>query len=167
MKNYLSNIALILSLLSISMQVKAQNDAFSTQATVGVTSPLLDNGIGFHLGINPAYALSDFVAIEGQLSYIYSRVTGSFLSGRTGNQHAVNLLAGGRVYLISSEKRTHLYVNALLGGNYFQENMTGLSEQQELNLGFSVGAFVGINRLLIGLSFDTPQYVVLKVGIRL
>ncbi len=80
---------------SISAYTYAQQSPFSTSATVGLTSPLLDNGLGIHLGVNPAYALLPHVAVEGQLSYLYTNISGSFLSGNTGHYHAVNSLAGG------------------------------------------------------------------------
>jgi hypothetical protein len=159
-----TTIYLILLLLSSQLFAQAPKKAFSTTASLGITTPLLDGGLGLHLGGNPAYALSDYIALEGQLSYIYTRVTGSFLSGRTGNSHAVNTLAGGRFYLHAPEKRTRIYFNALLGGNYFQEKMSGQMEQREWGLGFSLGGYVAVSRVVVGLSYDTPQNVILKAG---
>jgi hypothetical protein len=149
---------------SITAYAQAQQSPFSTSATVGITSPILDNGLGLHLGVNPAYALLPHVAIEGQISYLYTNISGSFLSGNTGFYHAVNTLAGGRFYLHGPEKSTRLYLNLLAGAVYQQETTNGITRSGAFDLGFSAGAYLQLSKWLLGLSYDTPQNVILKVG---
>ena len=154
----------ILSVLILSgLGIQAQETSFSTAITAGPTTPTLDNGLGLHLGVNPAYAISPFLSLEGQLSYLYTFAGTTFLTGEEVNGQAVNILAGGRVYLLSEERKNRLYLNLLLGGNYNREAARDVITS-EWNLGFSLGGYLERNRFLIGLSYDTPQNVILKVG---
>lgn len=146
--------------------VKAQNNNFSNTITLGVGTPILDNGIGFHLGYHPSVSVHEYFAVEGQLSYFNAKVTG-FISGDAGRNHAVNFLTGPRVYLIAEDKNVRPYINLLLGGIYTREIMerAGVSTtRSEFGFGFSGGAYVNINQFVLGLSYDTPQNVIFKVG---
>ncbi len=131
--------------------------------TFGLTIPLEDNGIGFHIGVNPSYRIAPFFSVEGQISYLYTKISLSF-SGREGVNNAMNILAGGRVYVIPESRRTRVYLNLLAGGNWSKDSVTGVETYGEFGFGFSGGGYVEINRFLAGLSYDTPQNLVLKVG---
>ena len=77
--------------------------------TVGYALPILDGGNGIHLGLNPSYDLSQFFAIEGQLSYTYARIN-KFISGERANQNSYNAVAGGRLYIVDAEKSFQPYI---------------------------------------------------------
>jgi len=56
-------------LLFLGYLANAQKKPFSKTVTIGVTTPVLDNGIGPQLGLNPAYRLSPVFSLEEQMSY--------------------------------------------------------------------------------------------------
>jgi len=60
-------IVLITFLTLIGTVVKAQDNKFSNTAILGVGTPILDNGIGFHIGYNPSLSVHEYFAVEGQL----------------------------------------------------------------------------------------------------
>jgi hypothetical protein len=151
-------------LLFLSITSQAQDRPFTFSTTVGVTMPILDNGLGFHLGINPAYPVSEHFYVEGQLSYLYTRVGASFLSGEQANIHAFNALAGGRLYLNKEMQTNRFYLNLLLGGNFQQERKDSETSGHDFGPGFSAGSFLQREAFLLGLSYDTPQNLVLKAG---
>jgi len=138
----------------------AQKGEFSISPTIGLNVPILDNdGLGFHIGINPAYSISSFVAIEGQVSFAYVKDAGFSLSGRASSQSNLNALVGGRFYIFSDEGKTQPYFNLLIGGMYNSE-----ADYMEYVFGGSVGGFVEINKFLLGASFETPGNIIIKVG---
>ncbi|MEL6922794.1 MAG: hypothetical protein AAFO94_02020 [Bacteroidota bacterium] len=156
---------LLLTMLLVFLQeVMAQASSFSFNATIGVATPVVDNGVALHLGFNPAYALSSRFSVEGQLSYLRTQITGSFLSGNKGHNNSVNLLAGGRLYLNAEEKNTRIYLNALLGGTYSRETINEQKRDGILGLGFSGGLHFSFSSWVIGVSLDTPQHLLLKAG---
>lgn len=164
MKYYFKKSLLFFLLLVFGLSVHAQKDNLKVSPNLGVTTPILDGGIGFHLGINPAYTLSPRFSVEGQVSYLYTKINGSFLSGNEGRSNSINTLVGGRLYLNSEEKRNRFYLNLLFGGNYNKEEINDVKLDGAFDFGFSGGGFFEINKFLIGVSYDTPQNFILKVG---
>lgn len=158
MNNRIKLFWLTLLFLSLCSTTIAQKRNFSISPTIGLNSPILDNGSGFHLGLNPAYAVSSRFTIESQISFAYAK-TRQFLSGESDVQEDFNALIGGRLYVRSDEKKVRPYFNLLLGGT-----LNRMSDNQEYIFGISTGFFVDIRRFLIGLSFETPGNVILKIG---
>ena len=159
MKNCIKILSFTLFFLSLCSTTIAQKRNFSLTPTIGLSIPILDNGIGIHFGVNPAYAVSSRFSIESQLSYVAAKIDGQFISGEEGFQENFNALIGGRLYVRSDEKKIRPYFNLLLGGTLNRE-----SDYQEYIFGLSTGFFVDIKRFLIGLSVETPGYGILKVG---
>ena len=91
-------VVMILLVLAGTM-VTAQNNEFSITPTLGIGTPVLDNGIGWHIGVNPSLSFSPYLAVEGQVSYINTKITGTFLSGRIGRTHAVNTLVLSLIHI--------------------------------------------------------------------
>lgn len=164
MSKHIEKALLIVVLLFSGSLVNAQSNNFSNLVTIGINTPLLDNGVGYHIGINPSYLLSNNFSAEGQLSYLTTQINGSFLSGNDGKSNAVNALVGGRLYLTSAANPNRFYLNLLLGISYNKEEINSVTQEGMINPGFSAGAFVELKRLVIGLSFDTPQNLGIKVG---
>lgn len=164
MKIYIRKNIVILSLLLLALNTNAQSHHFSSSATIGVTAPILDNGLGFYVGFNPSYALSPFISAEGQISYLYTKTTSSFLSGKMGYSNSVNTLIGGRLYFNSQEKTVRLYINLLAGVNYNKEESDGIKKESEFSPGLLGGLFLEFDKLLTGITFESPQNMVLKVG---
>lgn len=164
MKYQLWTTVLLMLTIGFSSSVFAQKGSFTTNATVGVTTPILDNGIGVHLGINPSYALFSHFSIEGQLSFIHTNVKGAFISGKEEKVNAGNALVGGRLYFTAPEKNLRPYLNLLLGGNYTQEKQEDGETTANFGPGFSAGAFLEVHQFVVGGTFDTPQNLILKVG---
>lgn len=157
-------IIVMMFLALVGTIANAQNNNFSTTATLGIGTPLLDNGLGFHIGVNPSFSVSEYFAVEGQLSYVNTSIKSSFLSGDTGKVHSVNGLVGSRLYFTPQDAKVRPYINALVGGLYNHEVMDRIDSEPEFRLGFSGGAFVKIDRFVVGLSFDTPENVIFKAG---
>lgn len=160
-------VVLVLACISLCSRVFGQDNRLSTLATVGVATPILDGGLGVHLGANPSLRLTPRLAVEGQVSYIYNRINSTFLSGNTGEGHTVNTLAGARLYLNGEGSKSRLFVNLLAGLNYTSEQVDNRQRETYFDLGLSTGLFVLRDRLALGLSFDSHQYLVLKIGYRL
>lgn len=155
-----------LMMLSLGLVINAQKSNYSTLLTTGVTTGVLDSGLGFHLGINPSYAVTSNLSIEGQVSYLYLKTNSSFIAGNTISSNAVNALAGARLYLNSAESTKRFYINLLLGANYNQEESNSVERDGEFDTGLSAGAFLELNKFVIGISYDTPQNAVFKLGLR-
>lgn len=159
MNNRIKLFWLTLLFLSLCSTTIAQKRNFSISPTVGLNTPILDNGSGLHFGLNPAYAVSSRFTIESQISYAYANIDGTFLSGESDFQENFNALIGGRLYVRSDEKKVRPYFNLLVGGTINRR-----SDYEEYLFGVSTGFFVDIRRFLVGLSFETPGNVILKVG---
>jgi hypothetical protein len=145
----------LLFLLCLSFTINAQEGDFSILPTAGIAAPILDNGTGFTVGLNPAYTVNPYFSIEGQISYTYIKTT-AFISGKSGKINSLYTLIGGRLYFLPKEKTVRPYINVLGGGNYGNDS--------DYNLGLSVGAFLEMKKTVMGLSFETSQNLVLKLG---
>lgn len=167
MKNRIKNSCLTCLLSVLGFAASAQSSDFSITPNIGLTSPVLDEGVGFHIGVNPSYYLTSWLSLEGQVSYSYTSIRSTFINGNSGEAFSVNTLAGGRVYLLPSHMLTRLYANLLLGVNYFNEEVNEVPQEAELGLGASVGLYVETTKFVFGVSYDTPENLVLKVGYRL
>lgn len=159
MKNDIKLFWLSLFFLLLGFTAIAQKRSFSISPTIGINFPLLDKGLGFHISLNPAYTLSSRFTIESQLSYAFTEIDGKFISGESGSQENFNVLAGGRFYILSGEKKIRPYFNLLLGGT-----LNRRSDYEEYIFGLSTGLFFDINRFLAGISLETPGHIVIKVG---
>ena len=153
----------ILLVIAAAQLSYAQPKDFSNSITVGITTPILDEGAGIHVGVNPAVLFSHRFAFEGQISFMRTKIKSAVASGRMGRINSVNILFGPRLYLISREKPTRLYLNVLLGGNYNREQHERIQFENH-QLGFSVGAFLEVHQFLLGLSLDAPENLVVKAG---
>lgn len=155
---------LVFVTLFLGLFTNAQNTGLSTLTTIGVTSPLFDDGIGIHVGINPSYPLSNLFSLEGQISYSHTKITSTFISGNQGFGNSVYALLGGRLYFNSEKRINRFYVNLLFGGNYNKEVKNGAIQDGGFVMGVSGGAFVELNKFNIGLSYETPQNLIFKIG---
>jgi hypothetical protein len=149
---------------SYSIVAIGQQNKFSILANLGVSTPILDNGIGATLGMNPSFRLNKYFSIEGQLSYIYTKTYASFIAGKQGQNNAVNFLAGARLYGNKPGKSIRPYLNLLVGLNYAKDELNGKVFESVLNPGLSTGIFVEFKKIVVGVTFDTPQNLNLKAG---
>lgn len=162
----MKKIALVMFLFCAAINLKAQKGKFSIGAMTGVATGILDNGWGVHLGANPHISINRHFAAEFQVSYTYFKTTGSFLSGDTGKSNTLNALSGVRFYFNSEEKKVRPYINLLIGAQYNKTQKDDISSvsSSSLEMGFSTGFFLDVNQFLVGVSFDTPEHILLKVG---
>ena len=141
----------------------AQEKSFEKLLTIGISQPILNNGTGFHVGFNPSFELTKSFSLEGQLSHIYTNIDSYFLSGDYGRSNDVNILAGGRFYLNSSENKNRFFINLLLGLNYERDDRLDREIREEYRLGFSAGGYYRFKKINFGLTYDT-HHIVLKCG---
>lgn len=158
------NLSLILWIALSLTRTLAQERDLHVFANLGLGTPFLDKGIGIHLGLNPSCSLFRFLSLEGQASYLYTRTTSAFISGKRGNSHSWNLLAGGRLYFHSKERKNRFYINLLVGGNYLRENLHGEKYLEEFNPGLSLGSFLELKSITFGLSLESPENLIFKLG---
>ena len=141
----------------------AQEKSFEKLVTIGISQPILNNGTGFHVGFNPSFELTKSFSLEGQFSHIYTNIDSYFLSGDYGRSNDVNILAGGRFYLNSSENKNRFFINLLLGLNYERDDRLDREIREEYRLGFSLGGYYRFKKINFGLTYDT-HHLVLKCG---
>ena len=159
-------IGFFMLLLLFTNQLDAQDKKLSILPNIGASTVFLDGGWGIHLGVNPSFEINKRFSAEGQVSYLHTRISDAFLTGETGKVNAFNALVGARFYLNSENKPTRFYVNLLTGLNYTNEinNPDDSASINGFTWGWSGGVFVDINRLVVGLSYDTPQNAIIKLG---
>ncbi len=160
----MKKLILIFLLLTSISTTYAQEKPLSILGFGGIGGPLLDSGISYYAGLNPSYRLSQRFSLEGQLSYLFTNINSTFLSGNMGTSNTINTVVGGRLYLMSEEKKTRLYINTLLGLSYTQETINNIVRNGDLNIGFSGGVFIDRSNLVVGVSFDALQFPILKLG---
>ena len=159
----MKKLILLLLFFGLINNTIAQEKSFEKLVTIGISQPILNNGTGFHVGFNPSFELTKSFSLEGQLSHIYTNIDSYFLSGDYGRSNDVNLLAGGRFYLNSSENKNRFFINLLLGLNYERDDRLGREIREEYRLGFSVGGYYRFKNINFGLSYDS-HHIVLKCG---
>ena len=163
MKGNLQGILLFILLVIVVKMTHGQNRQLIASATLGITSPILDNGLGFYLGINPYLLITPNLAMEGQVSYTKVKISGAFISGRSGFNTNLNTLIGTRLYLNSKEKKIRLYLNLLIGGAYNRMQLNGLDPYKNFEMGYSIGSFVSFDKIIFGLSYENNNPI-LKIG---
>ena len=66
--------------------------------------------------------------------------------------------------MTQEERTVRPYLNLLLGLNYLKEELNGTEFESQIDAGISSGLFLELKKVLIGVSYDSPQYLNLKVG---
>ena len=155
------SILILLVLFTSSLNTTAQKGDLSISASLGLNFPILDNGVGFFVGVNPTYGLSNNFALETQFSFGFVPGGEDFLTGEPEPQNNFNALLGGRLYILSDEKKVRPYINLLGGGMYNAD-----ADYIEVILGFSTGAFVEIKQFMFGISAESPGNIILKAGFK-
>jgi len=142
----------------------AQNNTFSNTITLGIGAPILDSmSVGFHMGYNPSFSLSEYLAIEGQVSYFNTQLMTVF-SDDISTAHSVNALVGPRLNFIFEDKERYFYLNFLVGSLYDSEMTNRTDTDSKFTFGLSFGGFLKVQQFTFGLSYDTPGNVVFKAG---
>ena len=159
----MKKLILLLLFFGLINNTIAQEKSFEKLVTTGISQPILNNGTGFHVGFNPSYELTNSFSLEGQLSHIYTNIDSYFLSGDYGRSNDVNILAGGRFYLNSSENKNRFFINLLFGLNYERDDRLDREIREEYRLGFSAGGYYRFKKINFGLTYDT-HHIVLKFG---
>lgn len=159
----MKELILLLLFFGLINNTIAQEKSFEKLVTIGISQPILNNGTGFHVGFNPSFELTKSFSLEGQLSHIYTNIDSYFLSGDYGRSNDVNILAGGRFYLNSSENKNRFFINLLLGLNYERDDRVDREIREEYRLGFSAGGYYRFKKTNFGLTYDS-HHIVLKCG---
>ena len=157
-------IVLIVCMILTVTIIKAQNNTFSNTITLGIGTPIRDStSVGFHMGYNPSVSLSEYLAIEGQLSYFNTQLI-TVLSDDIGTVHSFNALIGPRINFIFEDNENYFHLNFLVGSSYSGRVMDRTDSDPRFNFGLSFGGFFNIRQFTFGLSYDTPRNVVFKAG---
>ena len=136
----------------------------SFQASLGIATTILDSSLGFSLATNGHVPLNSYFGFEGQVSYNYSKISSSFISGRRGHSNTLNALVGLRLYF-NPKDAYKFYINGLVGASYNKEKLNGLSLDPEFIGGISLGAYMDFNhKYVLGLALESPEFLVLRFG---
>lgn len=154
-----NSILIFLIFLTSSLNTNAQKSEFSISASIGLNLPILDNGVGFFVGVNPTFGLSNNFSLEAQVSFASVTSGENFLTGEPEPQSNFNALMGGRLYILSLERRVRPYINLLGGGMYNTD-----ADYIEVIFGFSSGVFVDIKQFMFGISAESPGNIIFKAG---
>lgn len=159
----MTRLLFLLLCLGLYMTLPAQRQSFAVTPQAGLVFPVLDEGIGIHIGLNPTARLLSWISAEGQFSYSNTRITREFLSGtpRTPKRiHTTQAMGGLRLYLNRERNKYRPFLNVMLG--------TGYIEETDLDPGFegaaSYGIFVQGPHLMGGLSIETHGALLFKLG---
>lgn len=147
------------------IQTKAQQpQRFILTPNVGLTTPILDNGLGIMGALNLEGRALEYVSGEGQLSFSYNRIQASFLRGEKGHRRGASFLLGPRIYFNSTEWRNRFYVNFLFGGTYRNDQQENKSDFKALVFGHSFGLYWSREKFNLGLSLDSYAIYALRIG---
>jgi len=158
----------ILLMCIYSHMVQAQDQTattpkkFAFAATVGYVEKLdTFNGSsrGFHLGINMYKAHAIRWTWDSQLSFNY---TGD--SNSSSDRFTTLGLFGIRRYFSSHENSTRIFMN-LLGGLALEIDSGDDFTETLPDVGYSVGLYVQSKKFVYGLSVESPENLIVKVGI--
>jgi len=144
--------------------LSAQDGKFKLTPNVGLATTILSGGAGVQVAINPSYQLYKSLHAEGQISYSNVQAGDTFFSANE-KVTAVNALVGLRVYLFGNAATTRLYTNLMIGITSYQ--VTNFSTGRETNTqdaGASLGLYLERKKFVVGVSFDSPEHMVLRVG---
>ena len=159
-------VIVVFALCFIGLGMNAQSSKFHFLGTVGITKPIMNNGLGASLGFNPSYAFGEILSVESQVSYTFTNVTGSFIVGDKGTVNELGAFIGPRVYFNKAEKRTRFYINLLIGGVFVSDNVGTEDDKyiSEWNLGLTTGFYVERDSVVYGLAVQSYESFVLKIG---
>ncbi len=142
----------------------SQDKISSLYFTGGMAATILDTGIGFSSGIVGLKKINQYIGLEAQINYTRAKISDSFISGRKGTTHAINTLAGLRLYFNPKDKY-RFFVNGQLGGSLVKEKLNGLNLESEFTGGISLGAFVDFHdKYMAGVCLESPNFVILRFG---
>jgi len=147
------------TLQTIQAQKRAnvKNPGFSITAGYAeqITSRIEDSK-GFHIGANLYKDNAENLSYDAMLAL--NVVDGS------SNVIVPLSLIGIRYYLTSNENQTRIFANALAGFAMEVKQERGDTETKP-DLGYSAGIFVEGKNLLLGVSIENPEVIVLKLGV--
>ncbi|MFK8056301.1 MAG: hypothetical protein AB8F78_09310 [Saprospiraceae bacterium] len=149
---------ILLSALCTSLNMSAQKNKTEISFTGGYALQLVPAGSGWHGGINVYSKTEKRLKLDLQFSANLTREKNSYRS-----HFAANLIGGTRYYILDPTKTATIFTNVLVGPAFVIENGDDYIESL-LNIGYSVGIFVDNNRFLTGLSIESYQSLLFKVG---
>jgi hypothetical protein len=160
---FVSAVILFLTLL-VNPKLSGQEHNIQHLAVAGISTPVLDNGLGFHLGYQPGIDLSNYFSVEAYAGWSHTRINGAFLSGDTGSSQSLELLIGPRIYITRQGKKYRPSIHLLAGIQYLIEKEENDAPIKEFGLGVLPGISLDINRLQLGVFLSTPGLFGIRMG---
>ena len=114
---------------------------------------------GFHLGLNMYKSNARRLGWDTQLAF---NLTDDKNSSST--YFTPTIMGGGRYYFTSDEKRIRVFTNFLAGFALELESGDDFTAT-EPDIGYSVGLFVQAKKWVYGVSVESPENLIFKVGI--
>ncbi len=181
MKQFIQYLCMSIAMLLATSSIHAQSyldeeiPTFRHQVKIGYP---IEIGLGLnfpktgvHISYNPTYKLMDFISAEGQISYNYTDFerNSSTFARDGGDSQSLNVLVGGRLYVLGESSPIRIYVNAMTGLVQFMAsefNADGeLVEDNGYSIGLSTGVYIQYNNTWsAGASLETRNFLVLRAG---
>jgi hypothetical protein len=158
-KSLLITLCCLTGLTAYAQEKKTEfsvSTGFATRLTTDPNSFEASNG--FHLGVNLYKRKASKWTWDAQLSMNYT--SDKF----TASGHiTINALYGARYYFTKPESATRFFMS-ILGGLALRNESGDDFISTYLDVGYSGGFFMETKQLLFGISVDSPQNVIFKVG---
>lgn len=138
-------------------RARVKNGAFTI--TAGYAEQIasrIEESSGFHIGANMYKDNAEHLSYDAMLAL-------NVVDG-TSNRIVPLSLIGVRYYLTSNENQTRIFANALAGFALEVKQENGDTNTRP-DLGYSAGIFVEGSKLLLGISLENPEVIVLKLGV--
>jgi len=149
--------------LNLTLNAQAKKMEFSS--TIGFVlnheelgTDFQEFGYGGHLGFNLYSKKAKRLKTDLQVSL---NLSGG--EGISSDFFSLNALYGGRYYFTKLEKSTKVFTNILVGGSFVSELGDDFTENR-LEFGYSVGLFINPKRFLIGVSAESFNNFIFKIG---
>ena len=159
-------VIVVFALCFIGLGMNAQSSKLHFLGTVGITTPILDNGVGVTLGFNPSYAVGEIFSVEGHVSYTFTKVSGTFMGGGKATVNELSACIGPRVYFNKADKKTRFYINLLYGITLEEDTDRSdvFKDSYQLSPGLTTGFYVERGPMVCGIAFQSTFSYALKIG---
>jgi hypothetical protein len=143
------------------LATSANAQSSTSEIFISISSPILDNGLGFDLGLRSSLLQGENLSLMGQIGFGQYSVS-EFLSGRITKGNYSGLMIGPSITFLRESKLKPTFL--LLGGvQAHYQKREGVGNSLDFGIGASAELNVSIsNRLKLGAFAHSPGFVGLR-----
>lgn len=101
------------------LSVKGQNEnefnRFETSAHLGIGTPVLDDGAGYYVSLNPVFRVTKWFGIQAELNHIYAPNLTPFLWGEVKREKVTSINAGIQLRTLPGQSNVFFSFNGAVG----------------------------------------------------